>query len=423
MKQHQATLLLLALLLLYSTQADAQWVQTNGPPGYITSLAVSGRNLFAAAYRIYRSTDNGTSWTAADSGLTDPWVLAIAVSGTNLFAGTSHSGVFRSSDDGASWTPVNQGLPTYRHLDTDYVRGVFCIAVNGTNILAGTVYSGVYLSRDNGSSWTPAGLPNYFILDLAASGSDLFAATMTVDGPTGVYLSTDSGTTWSAVNSGLTNLYVEKLATSGKNLFAGTSAYYGPVGLFVSTNNGRSWTFVDSTSGLPSWGVTAIAVSDTNLFVANADTGVYLSSNSGSSWTAVNSGLTYSSILAFAVGDTNLFGGTDNDHVWKRPLAAMLTTSVQPLRGEPPQAFSLHQNYPNPFNPSTAIRYGLPNRSRVSLTVFNTLGQQVALLQNGEQEAGYHEVKFDGTNLSSGVYFYRIQAGMYVETKKLILAK
>ena len=68
-------------------------------------------------------------------------------------------------------------------------------------------------------------------------------------------------------------------------------------------------------------------------------------------------------------------------------------------------------NYPNPFNPSTTIRFGLPLKSQVTLTVFNTLGEQVAQLVNGEMEAGYHEVKFDGTGLSSGVYFYRIQAG------------
>jgi hypothetical protein len=83
----------------------------------------------------------------------------------------------------------------------------------------------------------------------------------------------------------------------------------------------------------------------------------------------------------------------------------------------------LRQNYPNPFNPSTTIRYGLPHRSTVQLTVFNTLGQQVATLVQGEQEAGYHEVRFDASGLSSGVYFYRLSAGTYVETRKLLLLK
>ena len=96
-------------------------------------------------------------------------------------------------------------------------------------------------------------------------------------------------------------------------------------------------------------------------------------------------------------------------------------SSVQP--NDVPFAYALEQNYPNPFNPTTTIRYGLPNRSHVTLTVFNTLGQAVAVLQNGEQETGYHEVKCDGSRLSSGVYFYRLQAGVYLDTKKLILTK
>ena len=103
-----------------------------------------------------------------------------------------------------------------------------------------------------------------------------------------------------------------------------------------------------------------------------------------------------------------------------------------------PREIELMQNYPNPFNPSTVIRYGLPNSAHVNLTVFNTLGQQVAVLQNGEEVAGYHEVKFDGRTLSSGVYLYRMQvrlldsaigrdaksgAGDVVQTRKLIILK
>ena len=81
------------------------------------------------------------------------------------------------------------------------------------------------------------------------------------------------------------------------------------------------------------------------------------------------------------------------------------------------------QNYPNPFNPSTTIRYGLPSRGPVMLTIFTSLGQQVAVLQDGEKDAGFHEVSFDGSNLPSGVYFYRMQAGAYTETKRLLLLK
>lgn len=88
-----------------------------------------------------------------------------------------------------------------------------------------------------------------------------------------------------------------------------------------------------------------------------------------------------------------------------------------------PSDITLHQNYPNPFNPSTTIRYGLPSREHVTLTVFNTLGQQVSVLQEGDQDAGYHEVKFDGQDLPSGVYFCRIQVGVFTDTKKLLLVR
>jgi hypothetical protein len=88
-----------------------------------------------------------------------------------------------------------------------------------------------------------------------------------------------------------------------------------------------------------------------------------------------------------------------------------------------PRGFDLSQNYPNPFNPSTTIRYGLRSRSHVTLTVYNALGQQVATLVQGEQEAGFHEVVFDASGLASGVYLYRLQAGDFVQTRGLLLQK
>jgi hypothetical protein len=86
-----------------------------------------------------------------------------------------------------------------------------------------------------------------------------------------------------------------------------------------------------------------------------------------------------------------------------------------------PTSFSLDQNYPNPFNPTTTIRYALPATSYVTLSVFNTLGQQVGTLVHDIQETGYHEVRFDGGNLASGVYFYRLKTGDFIQTRKMLL--
>jgi hypothetical protein len=115
--------------------------------------------------------------------------------------------------------------------------------------------------------------------------------------------------------------------------------------------------------------------------------------------------------------------GTYQGNNRRTGVQGTIVTKVASKGNTLPTEFELSQNYPNPFNPSTTIRYGLPQKSQVSLKVFNTLGQLVATLVNGEQEVGYHEVRFDGSNLASGVYFYRLQAGTYVETRKLLLLR
>lgn len=88
-----------------------------------------------------------------------------------------------------------------------------------------------------------------------------------------------------------------------------------------------------------------------------------------------------------------------------------------------PIDYALHQNYPNPFNPATAIRYSIPTAERVTLTVYDLRGQVVAVLVNSHQNAGIHEVQFDGRDLASGVYFYQIKAGFFTSTRKMLLMK
>ncbi|MFA6596910.1 MAG: T9SS type A sorting domain-containing protein [Ignavibacteriaceae bacterium] len=108
-------------------------------------------------------------------------------------------------------------------------------------------------------------------------------------------------------------------------------------------------------------------------------------------------------------------------------------STITQLKSEvqPPSGFSLKQNFPNPFNPSTVISYRLSVNSKVSLIIYDLIGNKVAILVDEEQSAGDHSVKFDATShlqltthtLPSGVYFYQLRAGNFVETKKLVIAK
>jgi len=85
--------------------------------------------------------------------------------------------------------------------------------------------------------------------------------------------------------------------------------------------------------------------------------------------------------------------------------------------------FILHQNYPNPFNPSTIIRFNIKSATRVRLEVYNLIGEQVAVLIDGNLDEGIHEVEFDGRNIPSGVYVYRLEAGEFLEVRLMILMK
>ncbi|GAB1349839.1 hypothetical protein MASR1M107_20530 [Ignavibacteriales bacterium] len=97
-------------------------------------------------------------------------------------------------------------------------------------------------------------------------------------------------------------------------------------------------------------------------------------------------------------------------------------TDVKELAATPAE-FNLGQNYPNPFNPSTTIKFALPADMNVKLDVYNTLGEKVAELVNGQMSAGTYSIAFDASSLPSGIYFYRIEAGSNVAVRKMILMK
>jgi len=118
-------------------------------------------------------------------------------------------------------------------------------------------------------------------------------------------------------------------------------------------------------------------------------------------------------------GDFISAGGTNVNYIAEftdSPVYVKNTTKL-------PSNYRLNQNYPNPFNPSTVIRYALPEAGNVLLEIYNILGERVTTLVNEDMNAGIHEVNFNAQNFSSGVYFYRLKAGNFSQTKQMILLK
>jgi hypothetical protein len=129
-----------------------------------------------------------------------------------------------------------------------------------------------------------------------------------------------------------------------------------------------------------------------------------------------------SAYIQFVVADTSEAGGGIGSYAIIDDLSFGGPTDVHD-NNIIVDYFKLEQNYPNPFNPITTINYSIPSGSFVQLVVYNSIGQEIANLVNETIESGNHSVEFDASNLPSGIYFYKLQAGSFVETKKMILLK
>ncbi len=292
--------LLIVSIFFIANSLNAQWINTNGPGD--KSLAASGTYIFSGTSAgVYRSTNNGGSWTYI--GLSNHFINALAISGSNLVAGTD-DGVFRSTNYGSTWVDSAWNSNAYPYLSVEFFSLAFC----GNIIFAGG-YDAFLKSTDGGHEWIGSGLTWYDVPALAVSGANIYAGTGNGEDGGGVFLSTDNGNGWA--NLGLKDTYVISLAVSGTNIYAGT---YGS-GIFLSTNNGANWTAINS--GLASTTIYTIAISNNGVFIG-VDGGVFLSTNNGTSWTAADSGLGSNPVHALIVSGTNLFASDST--VWRRPL-------------------------------------------------------------------------------------------------------
>jgi hypothetical protein len=258
---------------------------------------------------------------------------------------------------------------------------------------------------------------------LASKGSYVF-----IGKDEGVYVSTDLGNSWT-LPQGQGNPYDDpygpkEILVSNNILFAACDNW----GVYRSLDNAKSWMNVNNgMSGFSQFG--QFAQYKDNLFAAWGDA-VYVTTNEGESWKTIGS---YRDNQLFGceslvTDGTYLYAGSYYYGIWRRPLSE-ITDVTEKENSLIVNEFVLKQNYPNPFNPSTTIQYGLPARSTVRLVIYNILGQVVSDLINTEQSAGWNQVVWNA-NVSSGLYFYRLEAASldnpskrFVETKKMLLLR
>jgi hypothetical protein len=425
-----------------STNGGNSWVQAL-PSKYVVSLGVSGKTIFAAGQGegIYRSTNRGVDWTSVglsyemtsaiggygttviaggyggvststDSGATwvrkglaDRPLTCFAFNGANIFAGASVGGVFLSTDNGTTWNAVNTGLTN----TSVYALAFASNGAGGKSLFAGTRNGGVYVSADTGKNWTQinTGLTNKDVFSFSVNGDILYAGTY----GGGVFLSTNGGSAWSP--TGLTNAYVLKMLGKGTGLFAGTRDN----GVYYSADSGKSWNQI----GFPGTSIRTMAGTDNKVFVGNGS-GVWLTTNNGTRWSAVNSGLADSNVHSLGAVGTNLYAGVGSGGVWKSTLQSLVVSVPEGSVGAP-RMFSLEQNYPNPFNPKTVVSCLLPVASWTRLVVYDVLGREVTVLMDEEKQPGTYLVTFDASHLSSGVYFYRLTAGDFSVTRRMLLVR
>jgi photosystem II stability/assembly factor-like uncharacterized protein len=229
-----------------------------------------------------------------------------------------------------------------------------------------------------------------------------------------VWRSTDGGTSWLSAASGSTNSYTVAFKDNNSGLVGHDN------GLMRATGNGgATWS---SSSSPTSTAIQGMAyVNGTNSAWVSAGAIPYRSVNNGSSWTSqtvypISGAFNHISFADTAVG----WGVTSNGEVVR--YRAPGTTSVETTTTAP-NGFALEQNYPNPFNPSTVIRFSINQPGLTSLRVYSLLGKEVATLVQEELNVGTYSVTFDGSELSSGVYFYTLRSGALVDSKRLLLLK
>lgn len=330
-----------------------------------------------------------------------------------LFAGTFAQGILRSSDEGVSWHPANNGLTNL------FITALVVTALG--HLYAGTQGGGVFFSDNSGNSWVQinAGLTALLITTLYLSASGiLFAGTTNA----GIFRYDSISNTWTQLAlTGLTTLYITAIVVNSLgDVFAGTSGG----GVYKLLSGASSWVALGIlVSFINDLIIRRNQLTDSNEeeILAATRGGIFYSTDAGDSWEELNDGAGGSVFATRFAADSSggIYVAVNGGGIFKGGGGPNFIN----IELNTPGKFILNQNYPNPFNPNTRISWQSPAGSWQTLKVYDLLGREVATLVDEYKPSGSYEVEFDASDLSGGVYFYKLQAEGYSQTKKLLLLK
>ncbi len=417
---HRMKSFILIVILFSAVNVYSQWqLMETAPIDNYRKIIFTSSTFYtiSAENGVAQSVDSGFTWMQTNNGLSGEALSCfdILLSGDNIFLATV-DGIYLSTDGGFLWIKKSEGMITGGGANNIYAYTVF---ENNNKIFAGT-YLGVYISTDYGENWTITSLAsnNSKVVSFKYFNGILFAGKENNTGCP-AYKTTNSGTNWQEVPvCGTLPIGVFSFFSEGLNLFAATGH-----GVWTSTNSGLKWQMLNS--GLPVDPFNSCIIKYMNsMFTAVKSNGggVYKSSNNGISWQDMSEGLPYLfEISCLEIFNNKIYAATSGG-IYVRDLEDIITGNIN-IGKNIPASFILHQNYPNPFNPSTKIDYDLHAAGQVTLSVYDVTGKFICNLVNENQDAGSYNIYFNAVNYSSGIYYYRLKAGDFTETKKMILVK
>jgi hypothetical protein len=199
---------------------------------------------------------------------------------------------------------------------------------------------------------------------------------------------------------------------------------FGTGHVFRSTDAGLTWANISGNlPDVPHQSVVIDPLYPQNIYVGN-DLGVYVTTNGGINWYEYRTGMPHALVLDLTIVYPNrhIRATTHGNGIYERSLVQN-PVGIASNNRQIPSSYKLYQNYPNPFNPSTTIKFDIPKFSNVLVKIYDLTGREVLTLVNEKLNAGSYSLKWDASVYSSGIYFYKIEAESFADTKKMILVK